>query len=62
MTKGDVEKTLSRSRKNLYFTKILRKNISILPNSEGKKSVYTDKINMSGRSANTVTEEMIKIT
>ena len=54
MTKEDIKKTLSHSLKNLYFTKFLRKKISIFPNSKGKQSVYTDKISMSGRSAYTV--------
>ena len=50
MTKDDVEKTLLRSRKKSVFYQILRKKISILPNSEGKNSGYTDRISMSGRS------------
>ena len=36
--------------KKSVFYQILRKKISILPNFKGKKSVYTDKISMSGRS------------
>ena len=51
MTKEDIKKTISHSLKNLYFYQILRKKISILPNLNGKKSVYTDKISISGRSA-----------
>ena len=51
MTKDDIKKTLSHSRKKSVFYQILRKKISILQNSKGKKSVYTDKISMSGRSA-----------
>ena len=47
MTKEDIMKTLSHYQ-------VLRKNISILPNLKGKKSVYTDKISMSGRSAQSV--------
>ena len=45
MTKDDIKKTFSHSRKkNLYFINMY------LPNLEGKKSVYSDKISMSGRS------------
>ena len=50
MTKEDIQKTLLHSCKKSVFYSILRKKISILPNSKGKKSVYTDKISMSGRS------------
>ena len=50
MTKDDIKKSLSHSSKKTVFYQILRKKISILPNLEGKKSVYTDKISMSGRS------------
>ena len=50
MTKDDLKKILSHSRKKSVFYQILRKKISILPHSKGKKSVYTDKISKSGRS------------
>ena len=51
MTKENIKKTFSHSwKKNLYFAKFLRGKICILPNSKGEKSVYTDKISMSGRS------------
>ena len=50
MTKENIKKTLSQSWKKSVFYQILRKKISILPNSKGEKSVYTDKISMSGRS------------
>ena len=52
MTKEDIKKTLLQSTKKSVFYQILRKKISILPNSKGKKFVYTDKISMSGRSGN----------
>ena len=50
MTKEDIKKTLSHLLKKSVFYQILREKISILPNLKGKKSVYTDKISMSGRS------------
>ena len=50
MTKQNIKKTLSFLKKSV-FCQILRKKICILPKSKGKKSVYTDKISMSGRSA-----------
>ena len=51
MTKEKIKKTFSHSyKKKSVFSQILRKNICIVPNSRGKKSVYTDKISMSGRS------------
>ena len=50
MTKEDIKKTLFAFLKKSVFYQILRKKISILPNSKGKKSVYTDKISISGRS------------
>ena len=52
MTKENIKKTLSQSWKKSVFYQILRKKISILPNSKGEKSVYTNKISMSGRSDN----------
>ena len=52
MIKEDIKKTLLHFWKKSVFYQILRKKISILPNSKGKKSVYTDKISMSGRSVN----------
>ena len=40
MTKENIKKTLSHSKKKKsVFYQILRKKISILPNSKGKKSV-----------------------
>ena len=51
MTEENIMKTLSHSWKKFVFWQILRKKICILPNSKGEKSVYTDKISMSGRSA-----------
>ena len=36
--------------KKSIFCQILRKKICILQNSKGEKSVYIDKISMSGRS------------
>ena len=50
MNKENIKKTLSHSLKKSVFCQISRKKICILPNSKGKKSVYTDKISMSGRS------------
>ena len=50
MTKENIKKTLSHSREKSVFCKTVRKKICILANSRGKKSVYTDKIRMSGRS------------
>ena len=45
--------------KKSVFYQILRKKISILRNSKGKKSVYTDKISMSGRSDHCVIVQAI---
>ena len=53
MNKENIKKTLSHSLKKSAFCQISRKKICILPNSMGKKSVFTDKISMSGRSAYT---------
>ena len=50
MTEENVKKTISHSWKKSVFGQILWKKICILPNSKGKKSVYTDKISMNGRS------------
>ena len=51
MAKEDIKKNpfAFLKKKSVYY-QILRKKISILPNSKSKKSVYTDKISMSGRS------------
>ena len=54
MTEDNIKKTLSHFQKKSVFCQILWKKICILPNSKGKKSVYTDKISMSGRSAVTL--------
>ena len=52
MTKENIKKTFQESfLKKSVFCQILRKKICILPNYKGEKSVYTDKISMSGRSA-----------
>ena len=45
-----IRKNLWHSRKKSVFRLILGGKICILPNSRVKKSVYTDKICMSGRS------------
>ena len=58
MTKEDIKKTLSHLLKKSVFYQILREKISILPNLKGKKSVYTDKISMSGRSAVYITRKL----
>ena len=57
MTKENIKKILSHSSKKSVFCQILRKKICILPNSKGKKSVYTDKISMSGRSVSSFSNE-----
>ena len=54
MNKENIKKTLLYSLKKSVFCQISRKKICILPNSKGKKSVYTDKISMSGRSVYTI--------
>ena len=51
MNNESIKKTLSHSFKKSVSCQISRKKIYILPNSKGKKSVYTDKISISGRSA-----------
>ena len=43
-------KSLWHSRKASVYSLILGGKICILPNFKSKKSVYTDKISMSGRS------------
>ena len=43
MSKEDIKKNLSHSWKKSVFYQNLRRKICILPNSMGKKSVYTDK-------------------
>ena len=50
MTKEKYKENPHAFLKKSIFCQILRKKICILPNSKGKKSVYTDKISMSGRS------------
>ena len=50
MAEENIKKTLSHSWKKSVFWQILWKEICILP-TKGKKSAYTDKISMSGRSA-----------
>ena len=51
MNMDSIRKNLWRSIKKSVFRLILGGKICILPNSRVKKSVYTDKICMSGRSA-----------
>ena len=51
MTKENIKKNPFAFLKKSVFCQILRKKTRILPNSKGNKSVYTDKISMSGRSA-----------
>ena len=50
MTRENIKKTLLHIWKNLYFAKFLRRKSVICQILRGKKSVYTDKISMSGRS------------
>ena len=50
MNKENIKKTLLHSFKKSVFCQISKKKICILSNSKGKKSVYADKISMSGRS------------
>ena len=50
MTKENIKKSLTYSWKKSVFCQILQQKICILPKYKGKKSVYTDKISMSGRS------------
>ena len=51
MTKENTKKNpFAFLKKKSVFSQILRKKICIIPNSKGKKSVYADKISMSGRS------------
>ena len=59
MTKENIKKTFSIPEQKSVFCQILRKKIGISPNYKGEKSVYTDKISMSGRS---VTSPVFKIT
>ena len=59
MTKENIKRTLSFLKKKSVFCQIFRKKICILPKSMGKKSVYTDKISMSGRSAYLINECLI---
>ena len=51
MTKERYKENPFAFLKTSVFYQVLRKKISILPKLKGKKSVYTDKISMSGRSA-----------
>ena len=51
MNKDNIRKKLLHSTKKSVFRLILVGKICILPNYKVKKSVYTDKISMSGRSA-----------
>ena len=50
MTKENIKKKPFSIPEKSVFYQILRKKICILPNYKGEKSVYTDKISMSGRS------------
>ena len=50
MNKDSIRKKLLHSTKKSLFRLILVGKICILPNYKVKKSVYTDKISMSGRS------------
>ena len=50
MNKDSIRKNLWHSTKKSVFCLILVGKICILPNFKVKKSVYTDKISMSGRS------------
>ena len=49
MTDGGIKTPLAFPKKSVFY-QILGNKICILSNSKGKKSVYTDKISMSGRS------------
>ena len=51
MNKDSIRKNLWHSSKKSVFHLILGRKICILPNFTVKKSVYTDEIRMSGRSA-----------
>ena len=50
MNKDSIRKTFSVPQKKSVFRLILGRKICILQNFKVKKSVYTDKISMSGRS------------
>ena len=51
MTEEDYKENPFAFLKISVFYQILGNKICILPNSQGKKSVYTDELSMSGRSA-----------
>ena len=51
MNLGSIRKNWNSSKQSVFHP-ILGEKICILPNSTVKKSVYTDKISMSGRSVN----------
>ena len=51
MIKDSIRKNLWHSRKKNCILPNFRGKMCILPNFKVKKSVYTDKISMSGRSA-----------